>query len=101
MIGDRFDPFCYYVYQLSMHHSCRKNINNKHTAKFHGFVKPAPGCTNLEQVHDPHPRFDSEDAPLVENIARKVFHTLQCPSMVGDNETLVKLIKLNLSLSLT
>jgi hypothetical protein len=29
---------------------------------------------------------------LVENVARKVFHTLQRPSMVGDNETLVKLI---------
>jgi hypothetical protein len=26
----------------------------------------------------------------VENVARKVFQTLQCPSMVEDNETLAK-----------
>jgi hypothetical protein len=31
----------------------------------------------------------------VENVARKVFHTLQCSfSMVEDNETIVKLINL-------
>jgi hypothetical protein len=28
----------------------------------------------------------------VENVARMVFHTLLRPNMVGDNETLVKLI---------